>query len=231
MTHKSELVFSFIEALFEACSLCGKIFLCAKTISHISTQHGVDFSNASLPEFPSNSPKIQSSVILHMTLWVPTSLFDREQASELWHQSPKVLLSTTSTSGPHHPPSLNFHSYAMTLNLDPLSIFCPKHKSLLFFLLFGFHGSPWLTPIKSAVSSNKYVVQGDRPACPLTESLHSGITLYSSMHNKHVAVPNPTEAATAHRTHSIAHCARRRPDLFAILPTCVFNLKNEYEQS
>lgn len=61
-------------------------------------------------------------------------------------------------------------------------------------MLFGVHASPWLTPIKSAVSSNEYVVQGDRQAGPLTNSPLSGITLNSSMHNKHMAMANPTEA-------------------------------------
>lgn len=109
-------------------------------------------------------PKIQSAVILHT--WVPQACLTGTRNQSCVSQC--VLPSNTSTSGPHHPPSLSSRSYSVTLNLDPLSVFCPGNKSLLFFLLCWIHGSPWLTPIKFAVSSNKYVMQGDRQVCPLT---------------------------------------------------------------
>lgn len=124
--------------------------------------------------------QIQSVIIPRMWLWVHTHL-QHCSCDVKGCLSQRVLPSNTSLAGAHHPPPLSSRSYAMTLNLDPLSIFCPEHKSLLFLLHFRFHGSPWLTPIKSAVGTNEYVVQGDRQACPLTDSLHSRITLYSSV--------------------------------------------------
>lgn len=62
-----------------------------------------------------------------------------------------------------------------------------------------------LTPIKSAVSSNKHVVRGDgwaqlaRPSPPALHSLPTlKITLhFHSMHNKHDAAPRPNEAVSA----------------------------------
>lgn len=91
---------------------------------------------------------------------------------------------------PSLPPSC---SYAMTLNLDLLSLFCPEHKGPLFFLLDGVQHSPCLTPIMSAVSSNKYVARGDRRACPPADFLGPGITLYNYMHNGSSAVSNTNE--------------------------------------
>lgn len=165
--------------------------------------------------------QIQSVIIPRMWLWVHTHL-QHCSCDVKGRLSQRVLPSNTSASGAHHPPPLSSRSYAMTLNLDPLSIFCSENKSLLFLLHFRFHGSPWLAPIKTAVSTNEYVVQvTGRPAHWLTPStLESHFT--AAFHNKHMAVPNPTEAATAHRTYSIAHSALtgRRPDVLVLLPTC-----------
>lgn len=186
MSHQTELMFSFIETLIAAGCLSGEIWVGTKTILHISPELAVDLGNASLAVSPSNnSPNYTDRS--H-----PASPAGAASQWRYW----SVFPSNTSTSAPPHPPPLTSCSYAMTLNLDPLSIFCPEHKGLLFFLLSGLHGSPWLTPIKSAVSSNKYVVQGDKQACPAPpQPPHSGLTLHSGLHNTHTALPKPSEAA------------------------------------
>lgn len=47
-----------------------------------------------------------------------------------------------------HPLHLRSCSYAMTLNLDLLSLFCPGHKGRLFSPLSGLHGSHWTDSYK-----------------------------------------------------------------------------------
>lgn len=87
------------------------------------------------------SPKTLSASI-HLSpsdtvLSFPINLFRWAQSFRALknHLSLCVLNFNTSSSGHDHPPPLSPCSYAMTLNWEPLTIFCPEHKSLRFFLL------------------------------------------------------------------------------------------------
>ena len=170
--------------------LRSEIWLSAKTILHNISQYFPWVQCHSFRWWIPSCVTFKYREVKPSTWWVPESLSDGHQASEVGDSlSLCVLPSNTSSSGSDHPPPFSACSYVMTLNLEPLSIFCPEHKSLRFFLLFASKAAPeWLSWSLLSAQINMLCRLTERPVHQQT--LHSGNTLSIRLRNKHMAVPD-----------------------------------------